>query len=112
MISTYFGKITIVLKFPLTSAASAKGEQRNRGLPFGVWVLGEGEREVPICAFGVGDLRRGLRLRPENMFGIQGMWRRAAKVVSMAMDKNGTKSDGFGIFIICDMTDDYVPIFK
>ena len=28
MISTYFGSITIVLKFPLTSAASAKGEHR------------------------------------------------------------------------------------
>ena len=70
MMSTYFGKITIVLKFPLTSAASAKGEQRKRGLPLGVWELGEGEREVLGGAFGVGDRRRGLRLRLENIFGI------------------------------------------
>lgn len=31
MISTYFGSITIVLKFPLTSAASAKGRDKYRG---------------------------------------------------------------------------------
>jgi len=71
MISTYFGKMTIVLKLPLTSAASAKGEQRKRGLPLGVWVLGEGEREGGAGALGVGDLRRGLRLRLENIFGFQ-----------------------------------------
>jgi hypothetical protein len=33
--------------------------------------LGEGEREVPAGVLGVGDLRRELRLRPENMIGIQ-----------------------------------------
>ena len=31
MISTYFGSMTIVLKFPLTSAASTKGLQRYKG---------------------------------------------------------------------------------
>ena len=31
MISTYFGSITIVLKFPLTKAASTKGLQRYKG---------------------------------------------------------------------------------
>ena len=93
MISTYFGKMTIVLKFPLTSAASAKGEQRKRGLPLGVWVLGEGEREGGTGALGVGDLRRGLRLRLENIFGIQ-----AADVEEKEMDgvKMETDFDGDG----------------
>ena len=31
MISTYFGSMTIVLKFPLTKAASTKGLQRYKG---------------------------------------------------------------------------------
>jgi hypothetical protein len=31
MISTYFGCMTIVLKFPLTKAASTKGLQRYKG---------------------------------------------------------------------------------
>jgi len=31
IISTYFGSITIVLKFPLTNAASTKGLQRYKG---------------------------------------------------------------------------------
>lgn len=79
MMSTYFGKSTIVLKFPFTSAASAKGEQRYRGLPFGVCGLGEGGRDGPLAppgewgAPGVGDLRcRGLRFRPVNI----GVYRR------------------------------------
>jgi len=32
IISTYFGSITIVLKFPLTSAASTNGLERYRGV--------------------------------------------------------------------------------
>ena len=31
MISTYFGSMTIVLKFPFTKAASTKGLQRYKG---------------------------------------------------------------------------------
>ena len=98
MMSTYFGKSTIVLKFPFTSAASAKGEQRYRGLPFGVWRLGEGGRDGPLAppgewgAPGVGDRRcRGLRLRPVNI----GVYRRMdsasdREVADVGWDKNGT----------------------
>jgi len=38
MISTYFGSMTMVLKFPLTSAASTNGLQRYKGF----WVLATG----------------------------------------------------------------------
>ena len=85
MISTYLGKMTIVLKFPFTSAASAKGEQRYKGLPLGVWRLGDGGREEPLRrigdwgALGVGDRRcRGLRVRLENIS--RGGYRRWVKV--------------------------------
>ena len=41
MISTYFGSMTMVLKFPLTKAASTKGLQRYKG--FGTtWGAGDG----------------------------------------------------------------------
>ena len=38
MISTYFGSMTIVLKLPLTSAASTKGLHRYKGF----WAAGDG----------------------------------------------------------------------
>ena len=68
IISTYFGSMTIVLKFPLTKAASTKGLQRYKGFAIagttddgtigiggGISVVGE---EV---AEGVGVLRLGPR---------------------------------------------------
>jgi len=42
IISTYFGSITIVLKFPLTNAASTNGWERYNGLGIVGGVLGEG----------------------------------------------------------------------
>lgn len=68
MTSTYFGKTTIVLKFPLTRAASTKGLQRYRGL-FGV-VDGDGgtgaifmPSEGNVAEVGVGERfgARGVR---------------------------------------------------
>jgi len=41
MISTYFGSMTIVLKLPLTSAASTNGLHRYNGF----WVAGDGADE-------------------------------------------------------------------
>ena len=42
MISTYFGSMTIVLKFPLTKAASTKGLQRYKGFE----IAGTGTTDV------------------------------------------------------------------
>jgi hypothetical protein len=68
MISTYFGSMTIVLKFPLTRAASTKGLQRYNGFETvvttdggaigaggGASVVGEGATE------GTGVARLGPR---------------------------------------------------
>lgn len=78
MISTYLGNITIVLKFPLTNAASANGLHKYSGffvsLPFALAGLmrpeaglGEDGDEGPLegSREGVGERRccRGLRLR-------------------------------------------------
>jgi len=84
MISVYFGKITIVLKFPFTSAASAKGLHRYKGFSFASPPLfwrsspalaegdgeGDGEREgggsgPESLREGVGERRggRGARFR-------------------------------------------------
>ena len=50
MTSTYLGSITMVLKFPLTSAASTNGLERNNGL--GPVDEGEGGTEVGLEASG------------------------------------------------------------
>ena len=42
MISTYFGSMTIVLKFPLTKAASTKGLQRYKGFETAAGTTDEG----------------------------------------------------------------------
>ena len=62
MISVYFGCITMVLKFPLTSAASTKGLQRYKGfcVCVGAFVFGlEGndsvEFEGNVAEVGVVD---------------------------------------------------------
>lgn len=71
MTSTYLGSITMVLKFPLTRAASTNGLQRNKGL--GTVAEGEGGTEVGLEAsggkpaeVGVGDRLgpRGARFIP------------------------------------------------
>lgn len=48
MMSTYFGSITIVLKFPLTNAASTNGGERYKGLGIG------GVRGVETTGLGGG----------------------------------------------------------
>jgi hypothetical protein len=67
MISTYFGSMTIVLKLPLTRAASTKGLQRYKGL-LGVDAAGEGGNGGVVASgggnvaeVGVGDLLLGPR---------------------------------------------------
>ncbi len=47
MISTYFGSMTIVLKLPLTSAASTNGLHRYKGF----WVAGDGADEIGAESF-------------------------------------------------------------
>lgn len=64
MISVYFGCMTIVLKFPLTRAASTKGLHRYSGLGVeGDVPVGEGsdsvELEGNVAEVGVVDLRGG-----------------------------------------------------
>ena len=77
MISQYFGSITMVLKFPLTSAASAKGLERYSGFP--LVPPGDGGREGGLLLGavppeGVGERNaRGL-LRPDNMFRTKESW--------------------------------------
>lgn len=60
MISTYFGSITIVLKFPFTRAASTNGLLRYRGL--GTVTMGDGGDDFAggisggnVADVGVGD---------------------------------------------------------
>jgi hypothetical protein len=63
MMSTYFGSITIVLKFPLTRAASTNGRHRYKGLgseaaAAGVGGDGRGGAVVSggnVAEVGVGD---------------------------------------------------------
>jgi hypothetical protein len=66
MMSTYLGSITIVLKFPLTSAASANGLERYNGFA-GPAAPGEGgssEPEESVRMIGAGERPvRGVRLR-------------------------------------------------
>ena len=102
MISVYFGSITIVLKFPFTSAASAKGLHRYKGFEPGL--PGEGGREGGPPEFrgallppdGVGERRaRGPRLRLEN---ISCEWQRMpanekAKRDTDAKSQNGKKEE-------------------
>lgn len=56
MMSTYLGSITIVLKFPLTRAASTNGLQRYKGLGGGGGI-GDGGRASAgnVAEVGVGD---------------------------------------------------------
>jgi hypothetical protein len=68
MMSTYFGSMTIVLKLPLTRAASTNGLQRYKGLEGGAVVTGDGGAESLLGAggnvaeVGVGDrFARGAR---------------------------------------------------
>ena len=61
MMSTYFGSMTIVLKFPLTRAASTNGRHRYRGLASeGIGDGGEGRGGAStsggnVVEVGVGD---------------------------------------------------------
>jgi hypothetical protein len=62
MMSTYFGSITMVLKLPLTRAASTNGLQRYKGFsgtePGGEVVLGDGGTEESggnVAEVGVGE---------------------------------------------------------
>jgi len=53
IISTYFGSITIVLKFPLTNAASTNGLERNSG--FGIAGTGNDGETVFEGIISVGE---------------------------------------------------------
>jgi len=70
--STYFGRVTMVLKFPVTSAASTNGLQRYSGF-CAVVVLGEGGIGG-ICATSCGgnvvDVGVGDRLGPRGVRAI------------------------------------------
>ena len=57
MISTYFGSITIVLKFPLTKAASTKGLHKYRGLGC---LEGDGDLLLPPFCDADSDKEEGL----------------------------------------------------
>jgi hypothetical protein len=66
IISTYFGSITIVLKFPLTKAASTNGLERYRGLGIG-GVFGDGGTGLGgsiSAGEKVADVGVGLRFGP------------------------------------------------
>jgi hypothetical protein len=67
MMSTYLGSITIVLKLPFTSAASANGLDRYSGFapaPPGDGVRGSIEPEELVRVMGAGERpERGARLR-------------------------------------------------
>ena len=75
MISTYFGCMTIVLKFPLTKAASTKGLQRYKGFETtgrtgddgiggGRSVVGEGAEEGAGAGVAAAAAAAGARLGP------------------------------------------------
>ena len=60
MMSTYFGNITIVLKFPFTRAASTNGRHRYkgfRGAGGGIAAAGDGRESAGenVAEVGVGD---------------------------------------------------------
>ena len=73
MISVYFGCMTIVLKFPFTSAASTKGLHRYRGFCVGAGLPGlEGgsdsvEFEGNVAEVGVVDLLGGRGARDMDL---------------------------------------------
>lgn len=84
IISTYFGSITIVLKFPLTSAASTKGLERNRG--FGIaGTVNDGE-----TAFG-GFISVDERVAEVGVVALFGaLW---ARVIDRLCDTNNKSSE-------------------
>lgn len=81
MISTYLGNITIVLKFPFTSADSTKGLHKYRGFE-GVVLVGDGGTGGggmsggKVVEVGVGDRLgpRGARLMERLGMGVSGGW--------------------------------------
>jgi hypothetical protein len=62
MISTYLGNITIVLKFPLTNAASTNGRHIYSGR--GLGTVGEGGSDLGTLA--VGGAGGGMSVAEEN----------------------------------------------
>ena len=83
IISTYFGSITIVLKFPLTNAASTNGLERNSG--FGIAGTGNDGETAFEGIISVGE--KAAEVGVVVLFGA--LW---ARVIDRLCDTNNEDS--------------------